>query len=119
MQWRRFLYLLQMSAFFLEAKKMKKLAKVFAFGMSALALSSLFLSCGSKTAGGKTIKIGVFEPMTGANAAGGALEIEGIKLANELYPTVTVDGKEYKVELALVDKDRKSTRLNSSHQIIS
>ena len=45
------------------------------------------------------IKIGVFEPMTGANAAGGALEIEGIKLANKLYPTVL--GK--KVELVLVD----------------
>lgn len=46
-----------------------------------------------------TIKIGVFEPMTGANAAGGALEIEGIKLANKLYPEVL--GK--KVELVLVD----------------
>ena len=26
------------------------------------------------------IKLGVFEPLTGANAAGGALELEGIKL---------------------------------------
>lgn len=34
------------------------------------------------------IKIGVFEPMTGANAAGGELEVEGAKLANKLYPTV-------------------------------
>ena len=34
------------------------------------------------------IKIGVFEPMTGANAAGGQLEVEGVKLANRLYPTV-------------------------------
>ncbi len=39
-------------------------------------------------ADGDTIKIGVFEPMTGANAAGGALEVEGVELANELYPTV-------------------------------
>lgn len=37
---------------------------------------------------GDVIKIGVFEPMTGANAAGGALEVEGVELANELYPTV-------------------------------
>lgn len=29
------------------------------------------------------IKIGVFEPITGANAAGGQLEVEGIKLANK------------------------------------
>ena len=45
------------------------------------------------------IKIGVFEPITGANAAGGELEVEGIKLANELYPEVL--GK--KVELVIAD----------------
>lgn len=45
------------------------------------------------------IKIGVFEPMTGANAAGGELEVEGAKLANKLYPTVL--GK--KVELVFAD----------------
>lgn len=37
--------------------------------------------------------------MTGANAAGGELEVEGIKLANKLYPEVL--GK--KIELVLVD----------------
>ena len=37
--------------------------------------------------------------MTGANAAGGALEVEGIKLANKLVPEVL--GK--KVELVIVD----------------
>ncbi|HNY20830.1 MAG TPA: ABC transporter substrate-binding protein [Treponemataceae bacterium] len=52
---------------------------------------------------GDVIKIGVFEPMTGANAAGGAMEVEGIKLANEMYPTVTVGGKEYKIELVIAD----------------
>ena len=36
------------------------------------------------------IKIGVFEPMTGANASGGELEVEGIKLANELFPRFSV-----------------------------
>ena len=35
---------------------------------------------------GEVIKIGVFEPITGANAGGGALEVEGAKLANKLYP---------------------------------
>ena len=34
------------------------------------------------------IKIGVFEPLTGANAAGGAMEVEGIELANEMFPEV-------------------------------
>jgi branched-chain amino acid transport system substrate-binding protein len=41
--------------------------------------------------------------MTGANAAGGAMEVEGIRLANELFPTVEVGGKTYKVELSIVD----------------
>jgi len=65
------------------------------------------------------IKIGVFEPLTGANAAGGELELEGIKLANKLYPEVLgkkvelviVDNKSDKVEAAtaaarLVEKDK-------------
>jgi branched-chain amino acid transport system substrate-binding protein len=56
-------------------------------------------SSGNSSSSGDVIKIGVFEPMTGANAAGGALEIEGIQLANKLYPEVL--GK--KVELVLVD----------------
>lgn len=61
------------------------------------------------------IKIGVFEPMTGANAAGGALEIEGIKLANKLYPTVL--GK--KVELVLVDnKSDKSEAANAASRLV-
>jgi branched-chain amino acid transport system substrate-binding protein len=61
------------------------------------------------------IKIGVFEPMTGANAAGGALEIEGIKLANKLYPTAL--GK--KVELVLVDnKSDKSEAANAASRLV-
>lgn len=55
------------------------------------------------------IKIGVFEPMTGANAAGGALEVEGAKLANKLYPEVL--GK--KVELVIVDN--KSDKVEAAN----
>lgn len=36
----------------------------------------------------EVIKIGVFEPQTGADAADAAEEIKGIQLANELYPEV-------------------------------
>jgi branched-chain amino acid transport system substrate-binding protein len=69
-----------------------------------LAGCMLFLGCSKKQdAASDVIKIGVFEPMTGANAAGGALEVEGIRLANELNPTVVVGGKIYNVELVIVD----------------
>ncbi len=88
---------------------MRKKASVL---VSALLVGALVMTgCGTKapstpapgstgsSSSGDVIKIGVFEPMTGANAAGGALEVEGIKLANKLYPEVL--GK--KVELVLVD----------------
>ncbi|MHB9295237.1 branched-chain amino acid transport system substrate-binding protein [Pillotina sp. SPG140] len=61
------------------------------------------------------IKIGVFEPMTGANAAGGAMEVEGIRLANELNPTVTVGGKTYRVELVVADN--KSDKVEAANAV--
>lgn len=89
-----------------------------------LTASVMMYGCGKKATqegntAGDTIKIGVFEPITGANAAGGALEVEGAQLANELYPEVlgkkvelvTVDNKSDKVEAAnaaanLVEKEK-------------
>lgn len=46
-----------------------------------------------------SIQIGVFEPMTGADSEAGELEIKGIELAHEMYPTV--NGKV--VELVYAD----------------
>ena len=72
------------------------------------------------------IKLGVFEPLTGANAAGGELEKNGIELANELYPEVlgkkivlvVADNKSDKVEAAnaaarLVEKEKVSAIIGS------
>jgi branched-chain amino acid transport system substrate-binding protein len=64
---------------------------------------------------GNVIKIGVFEPMTGANAAGGAMEVEGIRLANELNPSITVGGKTYKVELVVADN--KSDKVEAANAV--
>ena len=66
-----------------------------------------------------TVKLGVFEPMTGANAAGGAMEVEGIKLANELYPNVKVGDKEYKIDLVVVDnKSDKVEAANAAQRLV-
>jgi len=69
---------------------------------SALAVG-LLTGCGGDTkkddAKSNVIKIGVFLPLTGDNAAGGELELRGIKLANKLHPEVL--GK--KVELVIAD----------------
>ncbi|WBW97173.1 ABC transporter substrate-binding protein [Oceanirhabdus sp. W0125-5] len=93
-----------------------------------LLFAMVTIGCGNKKqdSSGDVIKIGVFEPLTGANAAGGALEVEGIKLANELYPEILgkkveliiLDNKSDKVEAAnaatrLVDKDKVSAIIGS------
>jgi branched-chain amino acid transport system substrate-binding protein len=80
---------------------MKRMLKVACLALLAVSLITASAAC--KKDAGDVIKIGVFEPMTGANAAGGAMEVEGIKLANELNPTVEVGGKTYKVQLVVVD----------------
>ena len=61
----------------------------------------------------ETIKIGVFEPLTGANTAGGELEKQGIDLAYELYPNVTINGREIPIELKYVDN--KSDKIESEN----
>lgn len=61
------------------------------------------------------IKIGVFEPLTGANAAGGEMTVEGIKLANEKIGEVL--GR--KVELVIVDnKSEKVEAANAVSRLI-
>ncbi|GHT48516.1 branched-chain amino acid ABC transporter substrate-binding protein [Spirochaetia bacterium] len=57
--------------------------------------------------------IGLLEPLTGANAGGGALEREGVELANKLYPTVEVAGKTYKVVLKV--SDNRSDKVESAN----
>lgn len=61
------------------------------------------------------VRIGVFEPMTGLSAAGGQMTVEGIKLANKLYPEVL--GK--KVQLFIVDnKSDKAEAKNAVTRLI-
>ena len=80
-----------------------KLKKILAALLaSSLAIGALTGCGGSKKEAGKdgdVIKVGVFLPLTGDNAAGGELELRGIKLANKLHPKVM--GK--KVELVVAD----------------
>lgn len=50
-----------------------------------------------------SVKIGVFEPASGDNGHGGKQEILGIQYAHQKTPTVEINGKEYAVELEVVD----------------
>jgi branched-chain amino acid transport system substrate-binding protein len=76
-------------------------------------------ACQSSPKAPTTVKLGVFEPMTGANAAGGAMEVEGIKLANAMYPTVKVGDKEMKIELVISDnKSDKVEAANAAQRLV-
>jgi len=88
--------------------------KFFPVLLCVLLVAGFVTGCGGggeEAAESDVIKIGVFEPLTGANAAGGQLELEGIELANKLYPEVL--GK--KVELVVVDN--KSDKAESASAV--
>lgn len=106
--------------------------KISLFLALAISTSLTMVGCNSKSdskakVDTDVVKIGVFEPMTGASSAGGQLEVEGVKLANRLYPTVLgkkvelvfVDNKSDKVEAAsaasnLVEQEKVNAIIGSS-----
>ena len=76
--------------------------KILAMVLALIMVSVCFVACGDKS-DEKVLKIGVFEPASGQNGAGGKQESLGIKYANSVCPTVDIDGVTYKVELVEVD----------------
>lgn len=80
----------------------------------ALAMALSLAACGDKgsdssqpadsgESGNKVVKIGVYEPQTGDNGAGGKQEILGMQYANTVQPTVEIGGETYDVKLEIVD----------------
>ena len=95
--------------------------KVLALTLSLLMVLALCASCGGGSAAGwdpegDTIKIGVFEPASGDNGAGGKQETLGIQYANQETPTVTIGDKEYKVELEIVDNESDNSKAVTAAQ---
>lgn len=74
----------------------------------ALAIVSVAASI---AAAAETIKIGVYLPITGGNAIGGQLELDGVNLAHKQFPEV--DGK--KIELVVVDN--KSDKVEAANAV--
>ena len=73
---------------------------------------------GGKQADSDVIKIGVFEPQSGDNGAGGKQEILGMQYANVETPTVVVGGKTYKVELVYADNQSANDKAPSAAQTL-
>ena len=59
------------------------------------------------------VKIGVFEPLTGSYAGGGAMEVEGYELANSLYSEVLGE------KVVLVPADSKSDKVEAGNAAAS
>lgn len=99
-----------------------KLSRVFAsIAMAALACGAAFPAMAAEP-----IKIGVYLPLTGQNAFGGQLELDGVELAKKANPQVlgrdveliVVDNKSDKVEAAnavkrLVERDKVSAYIGT------
>ena len=86
-----------------------------------IALSCVMLLCPLALAGcgggsGDVVKIGVFEPQSGDNGAGGKQEMLGMQYANHLTPTVDIGGKTYKVELVPADNQSQNDKAPSAAQ---
>lgn len=85
---------------------------------AACVMSAFFLmSCGDKT---PTVKIGVYEPASGDNGAGGKQETLGVQYANSITPTVNIGGTEYKVQLEIVDNESSNDKaVSAASELIS
>ncbi len=93
---------------------MKKLLFVFTSVIMALGL----ISCGGDKK--NVVKIGVYEPASGDNGAGGKQETLGIQYANSITPTVEIGGKEYKVQLEIVDNESSNDKaVTAASELVS
>ena len=106
--------------------------KLFAL-MLALAMCLSLVACGGSSSssssddaaedtateeGAKVVKIGVYEPQTGDNGAGGKQEILGMQYANVETPTVEIAGETYKVELVYADNASSNDKAASAAQTL-
>ncbi len=67
-----------------------------------------------------TVYIGVFEPQSGDNGAGGKQEILGMQYANYETPTVEIDGVTYNVELVIVDNESSTDKaISAASQLVA
>ena len=98
--------------------------KIISITITVFLLLSLMVGCGggAPAGGGNTgdnvVKIGVFEPASGDNGAGGKQESLGVYYANQLTPTVTIDGVEYTVKLESADNQSSTEKAPSAAQTL-
>lgn len=94
--------------------------KFLALMLTLLLVMMSLAACGGggsdSGSGDNVIKIGVFEPASGDNGAGGKQETLGIQYANYVQPTVTIGDTEYNVELTIVDNESDNSKAVTAAQ---
>jgi len=86
-----------------------------------LAMTLSLVGCGkSSNTSSKTVSIGVFEPASGDNGAGGKQETLGMQYANSVTPTVAINGETYNVVLKIVDNQSATDKApTAAQQLVS
>lgn len=93
--------------------------KIIAVVLCLVMALMVFAGCSSGTKE-NVIKLGVFEPTTGENGAGGMQEVLGARYANQVKPTVTVNGVEYKIQLVEADNQSdKTAAVTAAQSLVS
>ena len=75
-------------------------------------------SKGSESSGNKVIKVGVFQPSTGDNGAGGKQEILGTVYAHSLTNTIELGGETYDIELVHADNQSSTEKAVTAAQTL-
>ena len=94
------------------------LALVMVFALCACGSSDSGSSTKAASSDEKVVKIGVFEPTSGQNAAGGKKEILGIEYAHSLNPTIDINGETYNIELVYADNASDAAKAPSAAQLL-
>ncbi|MCI6647798.1 MAG: ABC transporter substrate-binding protein [Oscillospiraceae bacterium] len=86
-----------------------------------LCLALTLCACGGsgdgekqEASGNKTVVIGVYEPLSGDNGAGGKQEVLGMQYANYKFPTVEINGETYDVKLEISDNESSNDKAVSA-----
>ncbi|MBN2286322.1 MAG: ABC transporter substrate-binding protein [Tissierellales bacterium] len=94
---------------------MKKIIVFFTILVMVLAM---FSGCSTQKAESNVITIGVFEPSSGDNGAGGKQEVLGIEYAHSKVNTVEIDGKTYTIKLEIVDNESSTDKAPTAAQTL-
>ena len=82
--------------------------------MALCLVFAVLAGCGGSGNKEKVVKIGVYEPLSGDNGAGGKQEVLGMQYANYECPTVEIGGETYKVELVISDNESSNDKAVSA-----